>query len=59
MKYKEFHRMITRNGWVKIRQTGSHVIYEKDGRKMTVPAHGSKEMAEGLRLGLLKKMGLK
>ncbi len=59
MKYKEFHRIITRQGWVKIRQSGSHVIYEKDGLKYTVPDHGSKEIPEGLRLRLQKDMGLK
>ncbi len=51
--------MITRQGWVKVRQSGSHVIYEKDGLKYTVPDHGSKEIPEGLRLRLQKDMGLK
>ena len=59
MKYSEFHRLILRNGWVKIRQSGSHVLYEKDGTSKSVPNHGSKEIAEGLRLRLQKDMGLK
>jgi mRNA interferase HicA len=29
--------------------TGSHYIYEKDGRRYPVPYHGSKEIGEGLR----------
>lgn len=59
MKYNEFHRKVIRNGWVRVRQTGSHVTYEKDGIRVPVPNHGSKEMGEGLRLRLQKLMGLK
>lgn len=59
MKYTEFHRLIRRNGWVALRQSGSHVIYEKDGYpNKSVPDHGSKEIPEGLRLRLSKEMGL-
>ena len=42
-----------------LRQSGSHVIYEKDGYpNKSVPDHGSKEIPEGLRLRLSKEMGL-
>lgn len=58
MKYNEFHRLILRNGWEAIRQKGSHVIYVKGVQMETVPNHGSKEMPEGLRLTLIKRMGL-
>jgi len=58
MKYNEFHRIIKRHGWQEIRQRGSHIMYEKNGVKVIVPHHGSKEMAEGLRLKLIKEMGL-
>ncbi|MDR2970268.1 MAG: type II toxin-antitoxin system HicA family toxin [Tannerellaceae bacterium] len=58
MKYKEFHRIIIRQGWMKVRQSGSHVVYEKNGRKIPVPYHGSKEFPEGLRLKLMQEMGL-
>jgi len=59
MKCKEFHRIIQRQGWKIVRQRGSHVIYEKSGVTVTVPDHGSKEIPEGLRLKLVKEMGLK
>ncbi|KAA6324157.1 hypothetical protein EZS27_026484 [termite gut metagenome] len=59
MKYNEFHRMIAQQGWVKIRQKGSHIVYEKNGVRKPIPSHGSKEMAEGLRLSLMKEMRLK
>lgn len=58
MKSSELHRIIKRNGWVAIRQVGSHIIYEKNGIHFTVPDHGSKEMKKGLAQKLIKEMGL-
>lgn len=60
MKSREFHKMVKRNGWQLVRIKGtSHYIYEKDGIRIPVPYHGAKEMSEGLRKSLIKKMGLK
>lgn len=59
MKSEEFHRRVRRNGWVVKRTTGSHIIYEKNGRTYPVPFHGSKEMALGLVKKIIKEMGLK
>ncbi|GLU54531.1 type II toxin-antitoxin system HicA family toxin [Dyadobacter frigoris] len=59
MKSSEFHRLIRRNGWVNIRTNGSHYIYEKGGRRYSVPFHSSQEISEGLRKKILKEMGLK
>lgn len=58
MKSKEFHKLIQSKGWIKIRQAGSHVIYEKDGRKVSVPYHGSDEVPKGIENKLRKEMGL-
>lgn len=58
MKYNEFHRLIKRNGWLVVRQSGSHVVYEKDGKRYPVPNHGSKEFPEPLRLKIVREMGL-
>lgn len=58
MKSREFHRLIKKNGWRHIKTEGSHYIYEKNGFREPVPFHGSKEMGEGLRKKLIKKMGL-
>ena len=58
MKSSEFHRLVQINGWKEIRQTGSHIIYEKNGKQITVPYHGSKEMKNGLVMKLKKEMGL-
>ena len=58
MKSSEFHRWIKKNGWELVRITGSHYMYEKDGETIPVPYHGSKEVGEGLRKRLIKKMRL-
>ncbi len=59
MKYKEFHKTIKQQGWQIKRQTGSHVIYEKEGRTYPVPFHGSKEIDRDLERKIKKEMGLK
>ena len=37
MSYKDIVRELKRNGWKKRRQSGSHVIYEKDGKIVPIP----------------------
>lgn len=60
MKYNQFHKLIITNGWTEVRQEGSHKIYKKDGfPPKSVPYHQGKEIHEGLRLRLVKEMGLK
>ncbi len=53
------HRLIQRNGWVIIRSSRSHYIYEKDGRRYPVPFYGVQEVNEGLRKRIAKEMDLK
>lgn len=48
MKSSELHKLIVQNGWKVLRQSGSHIIYEKDGLHYPVPFHGSKEVGKGL-----------
>lgn len=59
MKSSELHRLILKNGWQKLRQAGSHVIYEKNGRVVSVPYHGAKEMGTGIVNKFIREMGLK
>jgi mRNA interferase HicA len=59
MKYNALHRIILRNGWIIVRQTGSHVIYEKNGIHYPVPNHGSDEVKKGLENKVKKMMRLK
>lgn len=49
--------MVIRNGWIAIRQKGSHVIYEKDGKRYPVPNHGSKELPRPTELKMRKELG--
>ena len=58
MKYDEIHRLIIRNGWKVLRQSGSHVIYMKENRTYPVPYHGGKELGKGLERKIIKEMGL-
>ena len=59
MKSDEFHKLVWENGWTKIRQTGSHVIYKKGNRTYPVPYHQGKEIGKGLARKMKKEMGLK
>lgn len=61
MKSSELVRKFTRAGWVEIRQTGSHKIFQnpKTGATIPVPFHGSKEVGKGLAEKVLKQAGLK
>lgn len=59
MKSTELHRLILRDGWRKLRQAASHVIYEKEGKTYPVPYHGSKEVSKGIELKIRREMGLK
>lgn len=59
MKSSEFIREIQKKGRRFLRQgKGSHEIYEKSGKQMAVPNHGSKELGKGLEMKLRKEMGL-
>jgi mRNA interferase HicA len=59
VKSKEFIREALRNGWIFVRQgKGSHEIYQKDGKQVVIPNHGSKEIGKGLEQKLRKEMGL-
>lgn len=58
MKSSELHRLIQNRGWQIKRQTGSHVIYEKNGKIYPVPDHGSKEVHKGIEMKIKREMGL-
>ena len=59
MKSSELHRLIKKNGWVHLRTSGSHYIYEKNGRTYPVPYHGAAEMGKGIERKIVKEMELK
>ena len=54
MKSSELNKFILKNGWRAIRQSGSHIIYEKNGLHYTATFHGSKEVGKGLEMKIKK-----
>ena len=59
MKSSEFLREVKKKGWLFQRQgKGSHEIYEKNGKQVSIPNHGTKELGKGLEQKLRKEMGL-
>lgn len=47
--FKDLIRVVERLGFQRIRQRGSHIRFaHSDGRKTTIPDHGSKDVPRGL-----------
>lgn len=59
MKSSELHKLIKASGWKHIRTSGSHYIYEKNGKRYPVPYHGAKEVGKGIESKIKKEMELK
>jgi predicted RNA binding protein YcfA (HicA-like mRNA interferase family) len=61
MKYNELLKLLTENGWVEIRQKGSHKIlsHPTGTENITVPYHSGKEVKKGMFQAILKKAGIK
>ncbi len=61
MKSSELIRMVKKAGWKEVRQTGSHKIFvhSEFSYSLPVPDHGSKEVATGTAISILKKAGIK
>ncbi len=54
MSGKEMLKLFEKNGWVVLRQKGSHVQVGKGENRETIPMH--KELAKGLEHKLLKRL---
>lgn len=61
MKSSELLRILRKDGWYSLRQTGSHVIMIHDIKtnQIVVPFHASKEIKKGTLLSILKDAGIK
>ncbi|HLC84569.1 MAG TPA: type II toxin-antitoxin system HicA family toxin [Candidatus Nanoarchaeia archaeon] len=56
---RELCKIVEKLGFVRVRQTGSHIRYEHpDGRKTTIPLHGNEEIGKGLLLEILHQIKL-
>ena len=59
MKPRELVRLLEKEGFVFIRQSGSHAIYKKPGMKLIIVPIHSKDIPTGTLNGILKDAGLK
>ena len=56
---KDFIRVITKLGYQKHRQRGSHAIYKNlSGNRVVVPLHSGKDLKPGTLRGMIKDIGL-
>lgn len=56
---REVIRALEKNGFTRVRQSGSHAIYRHpDGRRTTVPIHGKRDLGRGLVRQILNDTGL-
>lgn len=60
MKPKEVEKLLIKNGWVPVRQVGSHRMFKKNNNPNTiaVPFH-NKDIPNGTLNTILKQAGLK
>lgn len=61
MTAKQAEKLIKKEGWFFVRQTGSHVIYKHDQLIgiVVIPFHGSRDLPKGTLNSILKKAGVK
>ncbi len=61
MKSSELVRLLKKDGWFVVRQTGSHMIMEHQSKegKLVVPYHASNEVKKGLLTAILKQAKIK
>lgn len=60
MKSSELLRLLKRDGWFVVRQSGSHVIlqHRQKSGQIVCPSHGSHEIGKGLEKKIKKDAGL-
>jgi predicted RNA binding protein YcfA (HicA-like mRNA interferase family) len=61
VKCSELYRILVKEGWYPVSQTGSHVKMKHNSKPGTIifPNHGSQELGKGLELKIRKDAGLK
>lgn len=58
MKLHEFKRYLAEQG-ATFDEGGKHTKVYLNGKQSTIPRHKGKEIGEGLRLAILKQLGIK
>lgn len=51
-------RALKRDGWIEVRQKGSHITLQRSGKVVTVPMHASVTLSYGTLKSILKQAGL-
>jgi predicted RNA binding protein YcfA (HicA-like mRNA interferase family) len=59
MTGKSIIHVLESNGWIIIRQTGSHVRMGKGDSRTTVPVHGKKDVKKGTLANIERQTGVK
>jgi len=61
MKYDDLFKLLRQNGWVEVRQRGSHItmIHPPGKENLIVPYHAGKEVKKGMLQSILKKADIK
>ncbi len=54
MKPKELIQLLEENGFVFVRQTGSHAVFKKPGNRIIIVPIHSKDIPKGTLLSILK-----
>ena len=53
---KEMLKKYLANGWVVLRQKGSHVVVGKGSAREIIPVRGNRDLKRGLEAKLLKRL---
>jgi len=59
MKPNELIKILTKNGFLFVRQSGSHAIYKKSEELMVVVPIHNRDIPKGTLNGILKDSGIK
>lgn len=61
VKYNDLFKLLKKDGWIKLRQKGSHIIIQHptNPKQLTVPFHSGKEVKTGLLKTILKQAEIK
>jgi len=55
LSFRDLIRRVEKLGFVPVRQKGSHIRFlHSDGRKTTIPDHGSKDVPHGLLVKIIR-----
>ena len=55
LSFRDLIQKVKKMGFKKLRQKGSHIrFFHSDGRKITIPDHGQKDVPHGLLIKIIR-----